>query len=316
MYPRLSDVFKDVLGFELPFPIYSFGAMVAIGVLTAAWLTGKELDRLYSESRLNGVRIKVSDKGKKGKQKTVETGPSALMGTLTVIVVVAGFGGAKIFHILENVGSFARDPFGMLFSTGGFTFFGGLIVAAVAVAWYLKRKKLDVAVASDAFGPGLMLAYGIGRIGCHLAGDGDWGVASNLAGKPAWIPQWLWSETYTNNILGVDLSAAPVYPTPIYEFLLSAVLFGVLWGLRRHPFVGGWLFSMYLVFAGVERFLIEQIRVNNRFDLFGLSVTQAEVISVLLVAAGGVGLILRRRRRESKATADGSEGPGAAEAGG
>lgn len=297
MYPRLSDVVKDVFGFELPFPIYSFGAMVAVAVLTAAWLTGKELDRLHSEGRLNGVKIKVADKGKKGRSKVVDASPSTVMGTLTVIVVVAGFGGAKIFHILENLGPFARDPIGMVFSTGGFTFYGGLIVAAVAVAWYLRSKSLDVAIASDAFAPGLMLAYGIGRIGCHLAGDGDWGIASDLAAKPGWIPSWLWSETYPNNILGLDLSAAPVYPTPIYEFVLSAVLFGVLWGLRKHPFVGGWLFSLYLVFAGVERFLIEQIRVNNRFDLLGLSVTQAEVISVVLVAAGGVGLILRRRRR-------------------
>ena len=299
MYPRLSDIFSDVFGFELPFPIYSFGAMVAIGVLVAAWLTGKELDRLHSEGRLNGVKIKVADKGKKGRSKTTEVSPSAIMGTVTVIVVLAGFGGAKIFHILENLGSFARDPIGMIFSTGGFTFYGGLIVAAVAVSWYLRSKRLDVKTASDAFAPGLMLAYGIGRIGCHLAGDGDWGIASDPATKPDWIPMWLWSETYPNNILGFDLSSAPVYPTPIYEFLLSAALFGVLWGLRKHPFVGGWLFSLYLMFAGAERFLIEQIRVNNRFDLFGLAVTQAEIISVVLIALGGVGMILRRRRRSS-----------------
>ncbi len=298
MYPRLSDVFKDVFGFELPFPIYSFGAMVAVGVLTAVWLTGKELDRLYREGRLNGVKINVPEKGKKGRSKTTEESPSALLGTITVIVVVAGFGGAKVFHILENLDLLARDPLGMIFSTGGFTFYGGLIIAALSIAWYLRSKKIDVAIASDAFAPGLMLAYGIGRIGCHLAGDGDWGIASDIAAKPGWIPTWLWSETYPNNILGFDLSSAPVFPTPIYEFVLAAAFFGVLWGLRKHPFMGGWLFSMYFVFAGVERFLIEQIRVNNRFDLLGLSVTQAEVISVLLVAIGGIGLILRRRRHD------------------
>ena len=225
MYPRLSDIFRDVFGFELPFPIYSFGAMVAIGVLTAAWLTGKELDRLHADGRLNGVKIKVPDKGKKGRSRMAEVPPSSLMGTLTVIVVVAGFGGAKIFHILENLGAFSRDPFGMIFSTGGFTFYGGLIIAALAVAGYLRKKGLDVAIASDAFAPGLMIAYGIGRIGCHLAGDGDWGIVSDPASKPGWLPMWLWSESYPNNILGVDLAATPVFPTPVYEFILAAVLF-------------------------------------------------------------------------------------------
>jgi phosphatidylglycerol:prolipoprotein diacylglycerol transferase len=109
---------------------------------------------------------------------------------------------------------------------------------------------------------------------------------------------WLWSESYPNNILGLDLSSAPVYPTPIYEFLMAAALFAILWGLRRHPYLGGWLFFLYFMFAGAERFLIEQIRVNNRFDLLGLSVTQAEIISVILMAFGGVGMILRWRRRD------------------
>lgn len=298
MYPRLSDILRDVFGFELPFPIYSFGAMVAIGVLTAAWLLAREFDRLYEEGRLKGVRIEAPDKGKKGRKRTVEASPSVLVGTITVIAVLAGFAGAKIFHILENLDAFSRDPAAMIFSTGGFTFYGGLLIAAVAITLYLRSKSLDVATATDAFAPGLMIAYGIGRIGCHLAGDGDWGIASNLEDKPAWIPEWLWSETYPNNILGMDLSGQGVYPTSIYEFLLAALFFGVLWGLRKHPFQGGWLFALYLIFAGVERFLIEQIRVNNRFDLFGISVTQAEVISVLLVTVGGIGLVLRRRRRE------------------
>jgi len=301
MYPRISDIFIDLFGFELPFPIYSFGAMVAVAVLTAAWLTGHELDRLYEEGRLSGVQI---DRGKSGKSRrrgADVVGPSALMGTITILALAAGFGGAKLFHILENLGEFAEAPARMIFSTGGFTFYGGLLVAALAIGWYLRRKGLRVPLVADAVGPGLMLAYGIGRIGCHLAGDGDWGISSDLAARPGWIPEWLWAETYPNNILNIELASPGVYPTPIYEFLMASILFGILWSLRGHPFRAGWLFSLYLLFAGFERILIEQIRVNNTFDLLGMTVTQAEVISVLMMAGGAAGLVVLSRKRAAEA---------------
>ncbi len=298
MYPRLSDVTRDLFGFTLPFPIYSFGAMVAIAVLVAAWLTGRELDRMYRAGRLPAVRMeRVAGEGKNRRKRMEDVSPSALMGTITILALVAGFVGAKIFHILENLDEFAAAPGRMIFSTGGFTFFGGLLVAAATLAWYVRKKNLTVGLVADAVAPGLLLAYGIGRIGCHLAGDGDWGIASDLAAKPGWIPTWLWAETYPNNILNIDIAPPGVYPTPLYEFAMAAVLFGILWAVRRHPFKPWWLFSLYLVFTGIERFLIEKIRVNNVFDVLGMEVTQAEVISVCLVLAGAIGLALTTRRR-------------------
>ncbi len=299
MYPRLSDVFKDLLGIELPFPIYSFGAMVALAFLAAAWLSRKELDRLHKAGRLPSVRLPVTvEKGKRKKRVMEDVSPGELMGMITIIAVVAGFLGAKVFHILENLGDFARDPLALIFSTGGFTFYGGLIVAALSIAYYVKGKGLNVRTVADALAPGLMISYGIGRIGCHLAGDGDWGIAANLAAKPGWLPTWLWAESYPNNILQVDLANAPVYPTSIYEFVASTLLFALLWSLRKHPYQSGWLFSLYFVVNGIERFLIELIRVNNRLDFFGLSVTQAEVIAVSLVAAGLIGLAMTWKRRD------------------
>ena len=299
MYPRISDLFKDLLGIDLPFPIYSFGFMVAVAILLGAWLTGKELDRLYREGRLKGIRVPAEDKNRKTRRKRMkEVPPSVIMGNVTIIAALAGVIGAKIFHILENLGEFFTDPMGMLFSTGGLTFYGGLIVAGIAVAWYVRKKGLHLWTFADAIAPALMLAYGVGRIGCHLAGDGDWGIVADMSKKPSWVPTWLWAETYPNNILGVNIPAPGVYPTPLYEFMLSLLFFGVLWALRRHPFRAGWLFSLYLIFNGVERFLIELIRVNNRFDVFGVQVTQAEVISLMLVIAGSIGLYLTSRRRE------------------
>ncbi|MEQ9105464.1 MAG: prolipoprotein diacylglyceryl transferase [Rhodothermales bacterium] len=294
MYPRLSDIFQDLFGFSLPIPIYSFGFMVAVAVMMAAWLLQKELDRKFRAGIMGSVRVpdpEASAKGKAGRgSRMVDASPSVLVGSITMLAVFSGFAGAKLFHILENLDQFARAPLDMIFSTGGFTFYGGFVVAMLVVSRYLKGKGVSVGAVSDAVAPGLMLAYGIGRIGCHLAGDGDWGIAANLAAKPDWLPMWLWAETYPNNILGIDLSAAPVYPTPIYEFVAALALFGVLWSLRRHAHRAGWLFWMYVVFAGVERFFIEKIRVNNEFDLLGFAVTQAEIISVLLVVAGLVGM--------------------------
>lgn len=310
MYPRLIQI-------PLPFhigsidtiTIYSFGAMVAIAVLTAAWLSRLEMDRLYAAGRLKGVRIPVEDKGKNRRRSAYQVvSPSALVGTIVVMVVVFGFIGAKLFHILENLDEFMLNPLGMVFSSGGFTFYGGLILAGLAIAWYVRKHSLNVPTVADAMAPGLMLGYGIGRIGCHLAGDGDWGIPSNLSAKPSWIPTWLWAETYPHNILGVHLAPPGVYPTSIYEFLMATALCGVLWAVRKHPFKAGWLFSLYLVLAGMERFLIELIRVNNTFTELGITFTQAELISVCLVLAGSVGLALTTRRRGTIGSAERSSG--------
>ncbi|GMQ82988.1 MAG: hypothetical protein BMS9Abin05_2459 [Rhodothermia bacterium] len=304
MYPRLSDFFSDYLGFDFPIPIYSFGFMVALAVLAAAWLLQSELERLYKADRIGGVKIpdpSARKSKKKTRKKLVEVSPSYLVGTITVLTIVAGFAGAKLFHILENLGTFFVDPMAIIFAKGGFTFYGGLIVGGIAVAWYVKKKGISVAVLADAVAPGMMLGYGIGRIGCHLAGDGDWGIAANLAAKPGWVPDFLWAESYPDNILGIDLSSAPVYPTSIYEFVLAALLFAVLWNMRDHIHAAGWLFWTYLVFNGIERFSIEKIRVNNQFEFFGITMTQAEIISVTLIVVGAVGMWMTwSKKGESK----------------
>jgi len=306
MYPRLSDLFKDLFGIALPIPIYSFGAMVAVAVLVASWLTARELDRRYKAGMLAGVLVRERDS--RGRSQMRKASPSTLVGTMTLVAVGAGFVGAKIFHILENLDTFVLDPVGMIFSTGGFTFYGGLIFGAMGVILYARQKGIPVLILADAAAPGLMLAYGIGRIGCHLAGDGDWGIAANVAAKPDWLPMWLWAESYPRAIIGPP--PAPVYPTPLYEFAMAILFFGVLWALRRHSFLPGWLFSLYLVLNGLERFLIEQIRVNNHFSLLGLQVTQAEVIAVLLMIGGLIGLFLTSRREGVRNPAPVSEASG------
>ena len=311
MYPRISDLFDDLFGVHIPLPLYSFGLMVAVAVLTAAWMAQKELERMYAAGQVGPVKTTVKDD--KGRTKTVMASPTVLMGTITTLVLVLGVAGSKLFHIIDFWDEFVADPFSMLFATSGLTFYGGLIVGAIGVSTYAHRRGLNVRRLWDAAAPGLILAYGIGRIGCYLSGDGDWGICSQLEDKPGWLPSWLWSETFPRNLVGpgqtpVDpllFNAAVrgetctlpspdgVYPTMLYEFAVAAILAAILWALRKHPFKAGWLFSLYLVFSGVERFVIEIIRVNP-IAAFGLS--QSQLISIALVTAGIVGLALTSRR--------------------
>lgn len=238
-------------------------------------------------------------------------------GQITMTAALWGFIGAKLFHWLES----PSDLIDMVRSgnvsdlVSGLTMYGGLIVAGIMVVRYFKRNGLAVLPSMDAAAPGLMLAYGIGRLGCQISGDGDWGIA-NTAAKPGWIPQWLWSYDYPNNVNavlgphrggyeGVPITEGTcfegycthlvpsVYPTPLYETLMCLALFGVLWALRKRIKVPGMLFSIYLIMNGVERFLIEKIRVNVPF--LG-ELTQAEVISATLVLLGVAGVIWTKKK--------------------
>jgi len=296
MYPRLLEIPIPVefMGMD-SITIYSFGAMMATGFLLAAWFMRQELDRLYRIGKLDAVQV--LSKAGNGKRKRISASPASLVGTITVIAVVGGIIGAKIFHILENWGGFMVDPYGMLFSQGGLTFYGGLLFAAAGIIWYVRKHNVRLTLFTDATLPTVMLAYGIGRIGCHLAGDGDWGIPANPDAKPDFIPNWLWGETYPNNILGVTLPESGVYPTSIYEFVMATILFAVMWSLRNHPFRAGWLTSLAIFLFGAERLLIEQIRVNNVFEVFGLEATQAEMISVVMIIVGIAGLVVTTRRK-------------------
>ena len=318
MYPKISDLTRDLLGFELPFPLYSFGLMVALAILTATAMTRVELDRRFALGWVGPVRAKVKDA--KGRERVQLTSPSALLWNMALMAGFFGVLGSKLFHILDYWDEFVQNPAGMFFSGSGLTVYGGILLAGIAILLYARHKGLNGAHLSDAVAPGLMLAYGIGRIGCYLSGDGDWGVCSSLADKPGWIPglsverdvpattsAWAAIDPVLFNAVerGAECAIANptgVYPTMLYEFAMAAVLAGVLWALRKNPFKAGWLISLYVVFAGVERFLIEFIRVNPK-GAFGLS--QSQVISIGFIVAGLVGLAITTRRvhREPAAVA-------------
>ena len=285
-FPYLSDVIYFLTGVRLPLPFATFGILVACAMLAAAASLRRELRRLHAAGRI----------GMAHRPGQGPVAPHTLVGDFTVVVLLTGVLGARVFHILENLDAFLADPLALIFSRSGLSVFGGLIVGGIAGAVMLRRWRLPLRPFLDAIAPAMMLGYAIGRLGCQIAGDGDWGTVANMALKPAWLPTWLWAQTYDNNIFGEVIAAPGVYPTPIYESLMALACFGLLWAIRKHPFQSGWLFSVYLVLAGIERLLIEQIRVNNQFELLGLHVTQAEFIATGFLIAGIAGMALLGRR--------------------
>ncbi|MFK5856783.1 MAG: prolipoprotein diacylglyceryl transferase [Bacteroidota bacterium] len=232
--------------------------------------------------------------------KNIEIPAKDQVWPLVFIAAIFGIIGAKIFHQLENMDEFMRDPIGSMLSFSGLTFYGGFIVAAVAVSIYSEKHNIPWLQMADIVAPALIIGYGIGRIGCQVAGDGDWGIVVTMP-QPEWLsflPEWLWAYNYPHNILnqGIPIQgcagshcfqlAKPVFPTPIYETTMAFLIFAFLWIIRKKLVVPGSLFAIYLMFNGAERFLIEKIRVNNVFDFLGLKVTQAEVISTILFLFG------------------------------
>jgi phosphatidylglycerol:prolipoprotein diacylglycerol transferase len=267
--------------------------------------------------------LKYYDKNKskldKPERRTVRIWPHDRVGEITIIALVFGLLGAKIFDIFENWSDFLKDPSSAL-SPAGLTFYGGLICAAVAIWLYARQHKIGFWHLNDAAAPALMIAYSIGRIGCQVAGDGDWGIVNTHPKPLSWIPNWAWAYTYPHNVneAGTHIAGCmdakycnvlplPVYPTPLYEIMACFLLFLLLWSVRKRFTIPGTLFGFYLMLNGLERFLIEKIRVNNRLDLFGFHPTQAEVISTLLFLSGAVIWIWQKRKYEAKKLTSGME---------
>lgn len=239
--------------------------------------------------------------------------PYELVGNLTMIAAVSGVIGAKIFHNLENFDLFLSDPIGQLLSFSGLTFYGGLIFGAISVIWYANKFNIKIKHLIDSSAPALMLAYGIGRIGCQMSGDGDWGIV-NLAPKPQWmsfLPDWMWSYTFPHNVINAGIPidgcvgnfcyqlANPVWPTAFYEVIMSLILFGILWFLRKRINIPGMLFFIYFIFNGIERFFIEKVRVNTEYNILG-GITQAEIISFLLILTGFLGCLYLYVKRDQQ----------------
>lgn len=216
-----------------------------------------------------------------------------------------GFAGALLFAKLEQLPVLLSDPISYFTTYEGLVFYGGFIFGA-GIFLYITTRKMGMRLidAMDVGSPGMMLAYAVGRAGCHLSGDGDWGVV-NLAAKPrwlGWLPDWAWASQYPHNVIreGRFISGCtdnyctellqPVYPTSLYESLLCIALFGVLWALRNKLQRAGLMFFLFILLNGAERFLMEYIKVNPVYCIGRLCLTQAQYIAILFIITGIAGL--------------------------
>jgi len=247
MYPILFKVG--------PLTVYSFGTLMALAALSAGWVVWLELKRY----RYN----------------------PELASTMVFAAALGGLIGARLLFIMEEWTHFIRSPWGFIFTGAGFTWYGGLLGGALAVTWAVRRQGIPWLKAADISAPALALAYGIGRIGCHVAGDGDWGTVSDLP----------WAVAYTNAIIGwvhpyTGLPYPPgvrVHPTSVYEAIQAAIIFAILWPLRKKGYPDGTIFWLYLILAGLARFTVEFWRIN---PVVGLSITEAQWFSLILVLLG------------------------------
>lgn len=298
-------------------------------------------------------------------RRAVRIWPHDRVGDIIILGLIFGILGAKLFDNFEHWDEFIQDPIGRIFSQSGLTFYGGLILAAAAICWYAYKKGIKIKHLVDAAAPALMIAYAVGRIGCQVSGDGDWGVynsayVSDESGKvtsavpgdfekqlqknasyfiegkvpdtagtsiyvtdriypgldavphknfkgPGFLPNWLFAYSYPQNVNkdGVLMPGItdehnrvlpqPVFPTPLYETIICSLLFLFLWAIRKRiktPFV---LFGIYLTVNGMERFLVESIRVNKTYTLFGLHPSQAQIIAIVLVIIGVLTILLAKK---------------------
>lgn len=266
---------------------------------------------------------------RKSGTETITVHPYERTGDIIITAAISGVLGAKVFSILENLDSFFADPLGQLFSGSGLTIYGGIIFGAIAVFYLVKKIGIKPIHMLDIGGPVILLGYAVGRMGCQLSGDGDWGITAKA--QPDWwfLPDWLWSYKFPNNVnnAGVLMDescqaafdavrsvhvevkcqtacgvrychelANGVYPTSIYEIVLSLIGFGILWYFRKKIKIGGMLFALYLIYNGIERFFIEFIRVNPKYlaaDGSGLS--QAQLISIGFVILGIIGVFYLKK---------------------
>jgi phosphatidylglycerol:prolipoprotein diacylglycerol transferase len=262
MYPELFKIG--------PFTVYSYGLMLGVGFIVASTALGSQLKR-------KGMDLSLGN-------------------NITLLSIVFGVIGSKLLYVIENWSTFLRNP-SILYSPGGLTWYGGFFLATVAVWLYARSKKVPFLDICDAAAPALMIGYGIARIGCHLAGDGDYGMPTDLP----------WAAVYSNGtyppslafrafpeivrqygVSGVVPNDIPVHPAPLYESLLGVAGFWALLRLAKTPRPSGSLFMLYLVMAGAFRFGVEFIRLNPRF-LLGLS--EAQLISAVMIVAGVTGYL-------------------------
>ncbi len=257
-----------------PLTVYSYGLMMALGFLAADYVIRLEcirrgLDPEYSSS-------------------------------IVIAAAVAGLIGSRVYAILDDLPTYLADPKSMIFSGSGFVFYGGMIGGLIGAYLVSRWYRIGLGVTMDMCGPALAIGQAIGRIGCQLSGDGDWGL-------PSTVP---WAMSYPKAIVGWNsdtvlkldehyrlvsgyFPGVRVHPAPIYETILYVGVFAILWSMRKTSHPAGRVMYWYLLLGGAARFIVEFWRINPRVFYM---LSEAQLIAIGMMAIGGVALILTREK--------------------
>jgi phosphatidylglycerol---prolipoprotein diacylglyceryl transferase len=257
-----------------PLTVYSYGLMMALGFLAADYVIRLEcirrgLDPEYSSS-------------------------------IVIAAAVAGLVGSRVYAILDDLPTYLADPKSMIFSGSGFVFYGGMIGGLLGAYLVSRWYRIGLGVTMDMCGPALAIGQAIGRIGCQLSGDGDWGLPSTLP----------WAMSYPKAIVGWNsdtvlkldehyhlvsgyFPGVRVHPAPIYETILYVGVFIILWSMRKTSYPAGRIMYWYLLLGGAARFIVEFWRINPRVFYM---LSEAQLIALAMMVIGGVALILTREK--------------------
>jgi phosphatidylglycerol---prolipoprotein diacylglyceryl transferase len=293
MFPKISDLVNYVFGTSLSLPIPTWGFFTSLAFTAAAAVTWIEISRKHKLGQLpapNTLQIII----------------------LAVLIIPITIIGSKLMSAMETPAEFFANPIRMLFTSGGMSYYGGFLGGFIAVIFYAKFHRIGIWYALDIAAIVIPLGYTFGRLGCHLSGDGCWGIQNTLS-KPGFLkflPDWAWGVTFPHNVAqqGVLIDACsgkychilpyPVFPTSLYEAAFSLLTFVMLWSFRK-KLSPGILFAIFLIIYSAARFFIEFIRVNPKFTILQVSLSQAQYISIPVFITG-VGILLFLYRKKLK----------------
>lgn len=286
MFPTLSHLADYLFGFKIPIEIYTYSLFVVLAFVAAYFVFRSEFKR---KERVGDIpKVKMGGK---------YVSPHKLCDNIVLIAIVFGFLGAKLFSLLEQYSYYFRSPSSQFDTPSGLTFYGGFLLVCFVYFIYGRMKGIKASHLADASCLGTLAGYGIGRLGCHLSGDGDWGIV-NLNPKPTilfWLPDWAWSFRYPHNAIEQGelinncsgkycmILSEGVFPTSLYEFIFCLLLFSVLWFFRTRIKTPGLLSILYLSITAIERFFIEMIRVNPKTEILNMGFSQAQMIALGII---------------------------------